>query len=167
MAQVHAEIEVEVPVSTAYSQWTQFEEFPKFMEGVHEVHQLDDRRLHWKAEVGGHEKEWEAEIKEQVPDQRIVWSSIDGEMNAGIVQFMPMGDNSTRVTLDMSYDPEGIVETLGDKLGFMSRRVNGDLKRFRDFIQEREAPTGAYRETLENPKAPGGFTNGRPGGDLH
>ena len=167
MAQVHAEIEVDVPVSTAYSQWTQFEEFPRFMEGVHEVYQLDDRRLHWKAEVGGHEKEWDAEIKEQVPDQRIVWASLDGEMNAGIVQFMPTGDSSTRVMLDMSYDPEGMLETVGDKLGFMSRRVNGDLKRFRDFIQERESPTGAFRETLENPKAPGGFTSGRPGADLH
>ncbi len=167
MAQVHADIEVDVPVSTAYGQWTQFEEFPKFMEGVHEVHQLDDRRLHWKAEVGGHEKEWEAEIKEQVPDQRIVWCSLDGELNAGIVQFMPTGESSTRVMLDMSYNPDGMLETLGDKLGFMSRRVNGDLKRFRDFIEERETASGAYRETLENPDAPGGFTSGRPGADLH
>ena len=166
MAQVHAAIDVDVPVSAAYGQWTQFEEFPNFMEGVHEVQQLDDRRLHWKAEVGGHEKEWDAEIKEQVPDQRIVWASVDGETNAGIVQFLPIGAGATRVTLDMSYNPDGMIETIGDKLGFMSRRVNGDLERFRHFIQERATPTGSYRETLENPKAPGGFTSGRPGSDL-
>jgi uncharacterized membrane protein len=161
MAQIEKSIVVDVPVSTAYNQWTQFEEFPRFMEGVHEVKQLDDRRLHWKAEVGGHEKEWEAEIKEQVPDQRIIWSAIGGEENAGIVRFEPAGPDGTMVRLQMSYNPDGFMETIGDKLGFMSRRVEGDLARFRDFIEERGAETGGYRETLPNEHAPGGFTRGR------
>ena len=163
MARVNKSIDVQVPVATAYNQWTQFEEFPKFMEGVHSVTQLDDRRLHWKAEVGGHEKEWDAEIPEQVPDTRIIWRSIDGETNAGVVTFEPIEDGrGTRVHLEMSYNPEGFLESLGDALGFMSRRVQGDLERFREFIEERGRETGAYRETLENPRAPGGFTQGQP-----
>ena len=163
MARVQKTIEVHVPVSTAYNQWTQFEEFPKFMEGVHTVTQLDDRRLHWEAEVGGHEKKWDAEIKEQIPDTRIIWSSIDGEQNAGVVTFEPAENgNATRVSLEMSYSPDGFMEKVGDTFGFMSRRVQGDLERFRDFIEMRGAETGGYRETLRNEAAPGGFTHGRP-----
>jgi len=162
MARVTKTIEVDVPVRTAYNQWTQFEEFPKFMEGVHEVHQLDDRRLHWRAEVGGKEEEWEAEIREQIPDEKIIWNSIGGKENAGIVTFDTLGANKTRVHLEMSYDPEGFTETVGDKLGFMSRRVEGDLERFKEFIESRGVETGAYRETLENPSAPGGHTMGEP-----
>jgi len=163
MARVQKSIDVQVPVSTAYNQWTQFEEFPKFMEGVHEVRQLDDRRLYWKAEVGGREKEWEAEIQEQIPDTRIIWRSIDGETNAGVVTFEPAGDGqSARVHLEMSYSPEGFLEGVGDALGFVSRRVQGDLERFRDFIESRGVETGAYRETLPNTSAPGGFTHGSP-----
>src|SRR3970282_977037 len=127
MARVTKTIEVDVPVRTAYNQWTQFEEFPKFMEGVHEVHQLDDRRLHWRAEVAGKEEEWEAEIREQIPDEKIIWT-----------------------------------RNGGDKLGFMSRRVEGDLERFKEFIESRGVETGAYRETLQNPSAPGGHTMGEP-----
>jgi uncharacterized membrane protein len=164
MARVTKTIEVDVPVRTAYNQWTQFEEFPKFMEGVHEVHQLDDRRLHWRAEVGGKEEEWEAEIREQVPDEKIIWHSTSGKENAGIVTFDNLGSSKTRVHLEMSYDPEGFVETIGDKLGFMSRRVEGDLERFKEFIESRGVETGAYRETLDNPKAPGGHTMGEPEG---
>lgn len=168
MARVEKEIEVDVPVNTAYNQWTQFEEFPAFMEGVRAVTQLDDRHLRWEAEVGGREKTWEAEIQEQVPDTRIVWRSIDGEQNAGVVTFEPIEDGAaTRVRLEMSYDPEGFLETAGDAFGFVSRRVEGDLGRFKTFIEERGMETGAYRETLENPSAPGGFTRGapaRPGG---
>lgn len=159
MAQIEKSVVVDVPVSTAYNQWTQFEEFPRFMEGVHEVRQLDDRRLYWKAEVGGNEKEWEAEIREQVPDQRIIWHATDGSENAGIVRFEP-AEGGTRIRLQMSYVPEGFAETIGDKLGFMSRRVQGDLDRFKEFIEERGVETGAYRETLPNEKAPGGFTRG-------
>jgi uncharacterized membrane protein len=160
MAQVEKEIEVNVPVRQVYNQWTQFEEFPHFMEGVKSVQQLDDRRLHWCSSVGGREKEWDAEIREQVPDQRIVWRSIDGEDNAGMVSFIPVDGDHTRVRLQMSYQPDGFVESAGDALGFMTRRVEGDLKRFRDFIEERGRATGAYRETLSNPDAPGGHTRG-------
>lgn len=163
MARVQKSIEVKVPVTTAYNQWTQFEEFPRFMEGVHTVTQVDDRRLHWEAEVGGHEKKWDAEIKEQIPDTRIIWSNIDGDQNAGVVTFEPCDNGqSTRIHLEMSYSPHGFMESLGDSLGFMSRRVEGDLERFRDFIEERGQESGAYRETLTNEAAPGGFTRGEP-----
>ncbi|HMO95583.1 MAG TPA: SRPBCC family protein [Tepidiformaceae bacterium] len=161
MAQIEKSVVVDVPISTAYNQWTQFEEFPRFMEGVHEVKQLDDRHLYWRAEVGGREQEWEAEIREQVPDEKIIWNAVDGSENAGIVRFEPAGPTSTRVRLQMSYNPEGFMETIGDKLGFMTRRVEGDLERFRDFIEERGVETGAYRETLPNDHVPGGFTRGR------
>lgn len=159
MAHVEKTLKVNVPVSTAYNQWTQFEEFPKFMEGVEEVKQIDERHLHWRADIGGQTKEWDAEIQEQVPDSRIIWRATDGTDNAGIVRFHPVGDAETEVQLQMSYMPESFRETIGDKLGFMSRRVQGDLERFRDFV--RGVETGAYRETLANKDAPGGFTSGR------
>ena len=163
MARVEKEIEVNVPVNTAYNQWTQFEEFPAFMEGVRSVTQLDDRHLRWQAEVGGREKTWEAEIQEQVPDTRIVWRSLDGDQNAGLVTFEATSDGAaTRVHLEMSYDPEGFLETAGDAFGFVSRRVEGDLERFKSFIEDRGIETGAYRETLENPSVPDGFTRGAP-----
>jgi uncharacterized membrane protein len=161
MARVEKEVEVNVPVRTAYNQWTQFEEFPQFMEGVKSVRQLDDRRLHWQANVGGHDKEWDAEIKEQVPDQKIIWSSLDGAENAGWVTFQPLDANRTKVRLQMSYDPEGFVESVGDALGFMDRRVQGDLDRFRDFIEKRNVETGGWRGELENPNVPGGHTRGQ------
>ncbi len=162
MARVQKSVEVDVPVTTAYNQWTQFEEFPHFKEGVKSVTQLDDRRLHWEAEVGGHEKAWDAEIKEQVPDTRIIWRSLDGEENAGVVTFDALEADRARVNLEMSYRPEGFTESVGDALGFMSRRVEGDLKRFKKFIEERGVETGAYRQTLSNDSVPGGFTGGRP-----
>jgi uncharacterized membrane protein len=160
VARIEKYIEVNRPVENVYNQWTQFEEFPNFMEGVHEVRQLDDRHLLWRAEVGGREKEWEAEIREQVPDQKIIWLSMDGSENAGIVQFEPVGADRTRVQLSMTYDPEGFVESAGDAFGFMSRRVEGDLKRFKEFIEARGVESGAYRETLPNPAVPGGHTRG-------
>jgi uncharacterized membrane protein len=160
MARVEKTIEVDVPVHTAYNQWTQFEDFPRFMEGVHEVRQLDNTHLRWRAEVGGKEQEWDAEIREQVPDEKIIWCSLQGDENAGMVKFDALGDNRTRVHLEMSYDPEGFTETVGDKLGFMSRRVAGDLERFKDFIEARGAETGAWRGQVENPDAPGGHTRG-------
>ena len=161
MARIQKQIEIDVPVSDAYNQWTQFEEFPRFMEGVHQVRQLDDRHLWWDAEVGGRRKQWEAEIREQVPDEIITWRATDGTDNAGIVAFDDLGPTKTRVRLEMSFVPESFVETIGDALGFMSRRVDGDLARFKEFIEERPAPTGAYRETLPNAEAPGGHTRGR------
>ena len=160
MARVEKNIEVDVPVRTAYNQWTQFEEFPQFMEGVQEVRQLDDKRLHWKAEIAGKTHEWEAEIREQDPDHQIVWLSTDGKFNAGIVKFDQLGPNKTKVHLEMSWEPEGIIENIGDTLGFATRRVEGDLQRFKQFIESRGAETGAWRGEIENPDAPGGHTQG-------
>ncbi len=161
MAHVEKSVKVNVPISTAYNQWTQFEEFPQFMEGVEEVTQLDERHLHWKADVGGQTKEWDAEIQEQVVDSKIIWRATDGSENAGIVRFQAAGPDATEVHLQMSYVPESFSEKIGDKLGFMSRRVEGDLERFREFIEARGTESGAYRETLANNDAPGGFTRGR------
>jgi len=141
-------IDVEVPVRVAYDQWTQFESFPQFMEGVEEVRQLDDTRLHWKAEVAGRTEEWDAEITQQEPDMRVAWTSTSGARNAGVVTFHRIADETTRVTLQMDWEPKGIVENVGDKLGFDERRVKGDLERFKAFIEERGAPTGAWRGTV-------------------
>jgi len=145
MARVEKSIEVNVPVSTAYNQWTQFEEFPRFMEGVKEVRQIDDARLHWRAEVGGKEKEWDVEITEQVPDQVIAWRSTDGTENAGTVRFQPTQEGGTQIILVMEYDPEGFMENVGDIVGVTSRRIEGDLERFREFIESRGAETGEWR----------------------
>ena len=142
---VEKSIEVDAPVNRVYNQWTQFEEFPKFMQGIEQVRQLDDKRLHWIAEVGGRRKEWDAEIFEQVPDQKIAWRSTSGAPNTGIVSFRPLAPNRTQVTVRMEYDPEGPVETVGSALGAVGGRIEGDLKRFRDFIQTRLRETGAWR----------------------
>lgn len=148
-AQVEKSIDVAVPVRTAYNQWTQFETFPEFMEGVVEVTQLDDTRLHWKARVGGKEKEWDAEITEQKPDQRIAWRAVDGAPNAGVVTFHPLNDSQTRVMLQLEAEPEGLVEEVGDKLGVFGRRVEKDLERFKDFVESRGTETGAWRGEVE------------------
>jgi uncharacterized membrane protein len=145
MASIEKSIDVNQPVRTVYNQWTQFEEFPRFMEGVEQVRQLDDKRLHWRAEIAGKTEEWDAEITNQIPDQQVAWRSTSGSENSGIIRFTPMGADKTRVTAVIGYDPEGIVETVGDKLGFVSRRVEGDLERFKTFIEERGAATGAWR----------------------
>ena len=145
MAMIEKSIEVEVPLSVVYNQWTQFEEFPRFMEGIERVEQLDDKHLHWCAEVGGKKEEWDAEITEQMPDKRIAWHSTSGKLNAGVVTFHYIAPNKTRLMLQMEYDPEGIVENVGDKLGFVSRRVEGDLERFKKFIESRQAETGGWR----------------------
>lgn len=146
-------IDVDVPVSTAYNQWTQFEEFPEFMEGVESVTQLDDRRLLWKAEIGGHELEWEAEITEQAPDQRIAWTSRGGAHNAGAVTFHRISDTTSRVTLQLDYQPQGVLEKVGDLLGVVSRRARGDLERFKRFVEERGVETGAWRGEIRQPRA--------------
>ena len=142
---VEKSIEVDAPVNRVYNQWTQFEDFPKFMQGIEQVEQLDDKRLHWVAEIGGKRKEWEAEIFEQVPDQKIAWRSTSGAANAGIVSFQPVAANRTQVTVRMEYEPEGAIENLGVALGAVGTRIEGDLKRFRDFIQSRIQETGAWR----------------------
>ena len=145
MASIEKSIEVDVPVRTAYNQWTQFEQFPQFMEGVEEVRQLDDKRLQWRASIAGKSEEWQAEIVEQTPDNVVAWRSTSGAENGGRVSFAPSGTKATRVTLRLDYDPQGIVESAGDKLGFVSRRVGGDLERFKEFIEGRGTATGAWR----------------------
>jgi uncharacterized membrane protein len=145
MATIEKSTDVEVPVRVAYNQWTQFEEFPRFMEGVREIRQLDDKRLLWRAVIGGKEEEWEADITEQIPDERIAWRARTGAPNAGVVTFHRLGDSRTRIMLQLEYDPQGVVENLGDALGVVSRRVDGDLERFKEFIESRGRETGAWR----------------------
>jgi len=149
MSVVEKSIEINVPVNTAYNQWTQFEEFPKFMEGVKEVKQTDDTHLRWKAEIAGKEKEWDAEITEQIPDERIAWRAREGAMNAGVVTFHRLSDKKSKVMLQMEYDPEGIVENVGDAVGVVSQRVLGDLERFKRYIENRGHETGAWRGSVK------------------
>jgi uncharacterized membrane protein len=145
MATIEKSVEVAVPVRTAYNQWTQFEEFPRFMEGVTQVRQLTDTRLHWVADVAGKHEEWDARITEQTPDQRIAWTSEGGARNAGAVTFHKLAPDRTRVMLQMEYEPHDALESVGDALGFLSRRVAGDLERFKEFIESRGRETGAWR----------------------
>ena len=153
MSTIEESIEVQVPVRTAYNQWTQVEEFPQFMEGVEEVRQLDDTHLHWKADIGGQEREWDAEITEQHPDERVAWRSTEGAQHAGVVTFHRIGDEQARVMLQLDVEPEGITEQVGDKLGFVKRRVKGDLERFKDLIESRGRETGAWRGEVEQDAA--------------
>jgi uncharacterized membrane protein len=144
MATIEKSIEVEVPVNVAYDQWTQFEEFPRFMEGVKSVRQLDNTHLEWTAEIGGQEHTWEAEITHQEPDRLISWRAVEGKYNSGKVTFEPLGPSQSRINVEMTYDAEGMKEALGSALGFDSRRVEGDLERFKEFIEERQTQTGAW-----------------------
>ena len=148
-ATIEQTVEVEVPIGTAYNQWTQFEDFPRFMEGVEEVKQLDDRRLHWVAEFGGERHEWDAEIVEQQPEERVAWRNTDGKENAGVVTFHKTGENETRIMVQMDVDPDGLVESAGDALGIPKRRVRGDLERFKELIESRGQETGAWRGEVE------------------
>jgi uncharacterized membrane protein len=145
MATIEKSIEVEASVRAVYNQWTQFEEFPRFMEGVREVRQLDDAHLRWRAEIGGKEEVWDAEITEQIPDERIAWRSRAGAENGGVVTFHRIADGRTRVMLQLDYEPQGAVEHVGDALGVVSRRVAGDLQRFKEFIEARGRESGAWR----------------------
>jgi len=149
MSQILESIDVDVPVRTAYDQWTQFEEFPRFMDGVESVRQLDDRQLEWTAEVAGVRKHWLARITEQTPDQRIAWTATEGAENAGVVTFHRIDDRKSRVTLQLDVEPEGPVETAGDALGFVQRQAAGDLERFKAFIEGRGEATGAWRGEVE------------------
>jgi uncharacterized membrane protein len=145
---IEESVEVNVPVSTAYNQWTQFEDFPKYMKGVCEVRQLDDTHLHWRARIGGKEEQWDAEITEQIPDQRIAWRSTSGAENAGVLTFHKISDSTTRIMLQMDYGPKGFMEGLGDALGAVKIRTRGDLKRFKKFIEDRGTETGAWRGSV-------------------
>jgi uncharacterized membrane protein len=149
MASIEQSVEVNVPVRVAYNQWTQFEEFPRFMEGVESVRQLDDKRLHWRANIGGKIKEWDAEISEQRPDERIAWTSRGGAHNAGVVTFHRLADDRSKVMLQLDYDPQGVVENVGDAVGVVSARVKGDLQRFKEFIESRGHETGAWRGEID------------------
>jgi Polyketide cyclase / dehydrase and lipid transport len=133
MPTIEESIEVEVPVRTAYNQWTQFEEFPKFMEGIEQVHQKDDTHLHWRASIGGQTEEWDAKIVEQIPDRKVAWKATTGKGNAGVVTFQ------------MEWDAEGLAEKAGGAIGLDSRRVQGDLDRFKEMIESRGGETGAWR----------------------
>jgi uncharacterized membrane protein len=145
---VEESIELNVPVSTAYNQWTQFEEFPRFMGSVQEVRQLDDTHLHWRASVAGKPKEWDAEITEQIPDERIAWRSTSGVKNAGVVTFHKISDSRTKVMLQMDYDPETLGEKIGDTLGGVKLAAKGNLKRFKRLVEERGVETGAWRGSV-------------------
>jgi uncharacterized membrane protein len=149
MSRIIDQIEVGVPVRVAYDQWTQFESFPQFMEGIDRVVQLDDRALEWTATIAGKTKHWRAEILEQQPDQVVAWRSTEGAQNDGQVRFEPLGPDRVRIILELDVEPEGLVEKAGDALGVVERRVNGDLERFRDFVEGRGQATGAWRGRVE------------------
>ena len=138
-------IDVNVPVRTAYNQWTQFGDFPKFMDSVHEVRQIDDTHFHWRADVAGKPEEWDAEITEQVPDKRIAWRSTGGVKNAGVATFHKISDNVTRIMLQMDYDPQTMDEKVGDALGLVKMQLKGNLKRFKEMLESRGQETGAWR----------------------
>src|SRR4051795_12840895 len=145
MTKVEKSVEVAVPVSTAYNQWTQFEEFPQFMSGVQQVEQLDDQTLRWVAEIAGVRRQWIATVLEQVPDQKVAWAATEGATNAGAVTFVALPAGGTRVTLTLDYEPEGVVEKVGDALNIVERQATGDLERFKSFIESRGSETGSWR----------------------
>jgi uncharacterized membrane protein len=149
MSTAEESIEVNVPVSTAYNQWTQFEDFPKFMESVHEVRQLDDTHLHWRADVAGKEEQWDSEITEQIPDKRIAWRSTGGVKNAGVVTFHKISDSKTRIMLQMDYVPRSADEKIGDALGLVKMRMRENLKRFKELLESRGKETGAWRGSVD------------------
>ena len=150
MSRITDHIEVDVPVTVAYDQWTQFESFPQFMDGVERVLQLDAKTLDWTATIAGKTKHWRAEIVEQEPDRLISWRSLDGARNDGTVRFEPVDASTCRITLELDVAPDGPIESTGDALGFVSRRVKGDLERYREFIESRGQATGAWRGRVED-----------------
>ena len=151
MSNIEEHIDVEVPVSTAYNQWTQFEEFPKFMKGVESIKQIDDKHLHWKVSIAGVEREFDAEITEQHPDHRIAWQAKGETKHAGVVTFHRLDDARTRVMLQLDTEPTDAVEKVGDLLGVLKRQVTGDLDRFKELIEGRGSETGAWRGEVEEP----------------
>jgi carbon monoxide dehydrogenase subunit G len=152
---VEKRILVNVPVSTAYNQWTQFEDFPHFMGGVKSVTQLSDDRLEWVAEIGGVRRQWEAKILEQVPDRRVAWAATEGATNAGVVEFEDVGGGQTSIQLSLEYEPEGLVEKLGDKLHVVDRQAESDLKKFKEFIEDEGYASGAWRGSVNDGSAVG------------
>lgn len=153
MSNVEQHVDVDVPVRTAYDQWTQFTEFPQFMDGVERIDQVSDTRTHWVTKIAGVSREFDAEVTEQTPDQRIAWTSEQGAEHAGVVTFHRLDDDKTRVTAQMDIDPEGFVENVADKAGILDRKVKGDMKRFKEFIENRDSATGSWRGDVERPGA--------------
>ena len=151
MSTVEKSIDVDVPVTTAYNQWTQFESFPNFMGGVDRIDQLSPTQTHWVTSIDGVHREFDAEITEQHPDERIAWTSTESPKQAGVVTFHRLAEGKSRVMLQMDFEPEGIVEKVGDKLGFLSRQVEGDLERFKTYIESRGAEEGAWRGDVDRP----------------
>ena len=160
MSQIIETLEVDVPVRVAYDQWTQFESFPKFMEGVERVVQVDDTTLEWTASIAGKVKHWRAEITEQRPNEVVAWRSTEGARNDGAVTFEPLGSDRTRLELQLDVEPDGLVEKAGDALGVVERRVRGDLDRFKAFVESRGQATGAWRGTVDDGRVE---TAGEPG----
>ena len=150
MEVIEKSIELAVPIEVVYNQWTQFEEFPQFMEGVQEVRQLDDKHLHWKANIAGQTKEWDTEIEQQIPDQVIAWRSTSGAPNSGRVRFDKASGGLTRLTVEIGYEPEGAVEKIGGALGLVASRVQRDLNRFKEFIEKRGQKTGGWRGQISS-----------------
>ena len=149
MSKISEQIDVDVPVRIAYDQWTQFETFPQFMEGIERVVQVDDTTVDWTASIAGRTKQWRARIEEQQPDELISWRSIDGARNDGRVEFESLGPTRTRVMLELDVEPDGAIEAAGDALGVVEGRVRGDLERFKEFIEGRQVPTGAWRGEVQ------------------
>ncbi|MGW1886051.1 SRPBCC family protein [Streptomyces sp. NPDC001970] len=150
MSTVKESVEVEVPVSTAYNQWTQFEEFPNFMEGVEEVRQLDDRHTHWTTKIGGVRREFDTEIVDQFPDERIAWRTTGGDTKQkGMVRFQRLDDTHTRVELVMDVEPTGAVEKTAAMTGMIDRRVKGDMRRFKEFVEHRGSQSGGWRGRIK------------------
>jgi uncharacterized membrane protein len=145
MAEVKESVEVNVPVSTAYNQWTQFEEFSNFMEKVESVTQLDETHLRWVAEIGGRREEWKAEITQQVPDEIIAWRAIEGQENSGAVRFEPLGPDRTRIDVTLTWEPKGLVQAAADKVGVSDRAIQVDLERFKELVESRGVESGAWR----------------------
>lgn len=151
MSAIEESIEVSSPLRTVYDQWTQFEQFPEFMEGVTEVRQLDETHLHWVAEFAGHRHEWDAEVTEQKPDERVAWKNVDGTDNAGVVTFHRLGEDTTKVMVQMDFVPEGIVEKIGSALGAPDRRVQGDLRRFKEMVEHGGGQPAGWRGEVKRP----------------
>jgi uncharacterized membrane protein len=152
VSRVIESVEVHVPIRTAYDQWTQFESFPEFMGGVESVRQTDPTHTHWVTKVGGVRREFDAEITEQRPDDRIAWRSIGGDTkHAGVVTFHRLADNDTRVTVQMDWEPEGVTENVGAAIGMDDRQVKSDTERFKRFIEERGVETGEWRGNVDRP----------------
>jgi uncharacterized membrane protein len=153
MSTTTASVDVNRPIDVVYNQWSQFESFPEFMEGVERIDQRDDTHLHWVIKVGGVTREFDATVTEQHPEERVAWKSDSGPDHAGVVTFHRLDDDNTRVTTQMDVDPDGVIENVADKLGILKARVSGDLKRFKKFIESRPAETGGWRGDVSRPDA--------------